>query len=306
MSIDELLDKLAAAEQDFQGKEFLAPVVGTNRVQVRIAGIICDVTITENLPADYFGYAILRAQSTREATFEREASMVEMDAYLRLFPVVRVILLDEKPSYWLTMPAHKGDERFQIQGPVVLQLPAEDLRRFETVLAAFDGRFFWFRGRDPSRNPALAAYLREQLIQEDQQGLPTAPDALHKKGLSAEERATYALVWASRAAEQQDRVELRLRSALAHAGAELRDYRERGNAYVVHYVVDGRTHVSTVRQDDLSVSTAGICLAGQDNLFDLASLVGVLRQAGASDLVWVGPDHLPEEEYRRIHPLDNH
>jgi hypothetical protein len=305
VSIDDLLDKLEAAEREFEGTEFLAPIAGTNRVQVRIEGIVCDIAIKKNLPREYHGWGVLRALSTKKAAFEREASMAEIDAYLRLFPAVRLILLQQEQRHWLAMPAHRGDTRFRIQGPVVVRLPGDGLQRFETVLSAFDGRFFWFRGRDPSRDPALAAYLREQIILRDDRGMPPQPDMLHKKGLSAEERGVYAFAWAKLAAEQRDRVEVRLSDALAHAGAELRDYSERGDAYVVRYVVDGRTHISTVHQDDLSVMTAGICLAGQDSHFDLASLVGVLREAEQRDLVWIDPDHLPEEPCWQIHPPDN-
>lgn len=305
MSIHDLLDKLAAAEQDFEGSEFLAPIVGSNHVQVRIAGIICQITVSKNLPRDFRGWAILRALSTKEASFERQATLTESDAYLRLFPVVRLILLKQHRRRWLAMPALQGDRRFQIKGPVTLWLSEEGLARFETILSGFDGRFFFYRSRDPGRDPSLAAYLREQIIRQEENALPPLPDSLHRRGLSAEERGAYALAWAMVFQERRDKVEVRLSEALEHAGAELRDYSERGDTYVVRYVVDGRPHVTTVRQDDLTVMTAGICLAGRDRHFDLSSLVGVLREAEQQALVWVDPDHLPEEHYWQIHPPDD-
>jgi hypothetical protein len=305
MNIDDLLDKLEKAEQEFAGTQFLAPVIGSGQVQVRIAGIVCQLAITGNLPQGFQGWAILQAQSTSEASFVREAGLAEVAAYLRLFPTVRLILCQARPKRWLAFPAHLGDSRFQIQGLVPLWLPEEGLGRFETVIARFDGRLFWYEKRDPSRDPSLAAYLREQLAHRDEKGFPADPEKLHKPGLSPEEQAAYWLVWSQILEARRDRVEDRLSEALAHAGATLQDYSERGDVYVVRFLVSGRAFSSTIRQDDLTVMTAGICLAGRDRQFDLTSLVGVLRQAGRQGhMVWVDDRHLPEDRYWAIHPPD--
>ena len=154
MSIDDILNRLEAAEQNFAGTQFLAPILGPGKVRIRIAGIVCQLAITDKLPRKFQGWAILQAKSTSEAVFVREAGLAEVAAYLRLFPTVRLILCQAGHNRWLAFPAHLGDSRFQIQGLVPLWLPEEGLQRFDTVLARFDGHLFWYERRDPSRDPS--------------------------------------------------------------------------------------------------------------------------------------------------------
>lgn len=252
--------------------------MGEGKVSVRLAGVVCEVKSIAGLPAEFKGYAILRARSISAADFNRSASLDEIARYLALFPAVRLILIGRERGAWWALAAQHGDARIHLDGPVVVQLAEEGLERFETILARFDGHRFWHERRDPARNPALAAFLREQLADTSVGGLPPTAERLHAAGLAREEREAYAYVRSLLAAARRDQIEVRLTDALAHAGAELRGYNERGDVYVVTYLVDGRQHTSIVRRDDLTVMAAGICLSGQDRHFDLASLVGVLRE----------------------------
>jgi hypothetical protein len=297
--VTDALNRLAAAEERFLASEFLAPVVHGGQVQVRIAGVICTLRFR---PADFEGWGVFRPASPSDAMLVRPAKLAERQRYLELFPLVRLILAGRREEQWLALPAHRADARFQILGVIPVRL-VEEARLFEVVETRFDGMQFWYAGPDARFDPATASYLRQEL------GLLTPPEKLERSGLTAEERAAYALnYWPRYEATEEarrSREEQRLRGALAYAGAELKDYVERQDAYTVTYEVDGQRHVSAVAKKDLSVQVAGICLSGEDANFDLHSLVGVIREAQVGGgLVRVGEVNrgMPEEHYWRVHP----
>jgi hypothetical protein len=294
MGIDDLLNKLEAAEQDFLASEVLAPVLPGQAVTVRIAGIVCQLQVDNRR---FEGWAILRPLSISQAHIVRPARRAEAAAYLKLFPATRLIAVLREGRRWHGLAAQKGDTRFHIDRPVPILLAEEGIQPFETLAARFDGRFFWYERRDPRRNPALAAYLRQALNEK------IAPDDLHKSGLSAEERAAYSWAWSLLEEARKNTVEQRLAEALAHAGGQLQAFIERDEAFTITYEVDGARHVSTVRKNDLTVLTAGICLSGQDQRFDLTSLVGVVREGAARRrIVRVGEQGMDEADYWRVHP----
>jgi hypothetical protein len=267
-----LLDQLAAAEERFLCGTFLAPVRRGGEVRVRIAGVICRLTVA---PPDFEGWGVFQPTSAIAAQLVRPARLAERQRYLELFPRMHLILGGRAGADWLAVPAHQSDRRFQVQGAVPLQL-VEEGQLFETVESRFDGAHWWFDRADGRRDPGAAAYLRQALRDM------VAPDRLNRAGLTAEERAAYTRNYEPRfraqEAAQRDRTEQRLRQALAHAGAGFRGYMERADCYRVEYDVDGGHHVSVVGKEDLRVQAAGICLSGTDQHFDLQSLVGVIRE----------------------------
>jgi hypothetical protein len=269
-----MIDRLAAAEEQFLAQEFLAPVLrGGAKVRVRIAGAICEMTVTGRATE---GFTVLRPRSHAEATPVRPATMAERRAYLQLFPALRCILTRRDGDTWHASLC-AADPRVPNDVPVEVRfVDGADL--FDTVVARFDGRSFWFDSLDEQADPRLATYLREQLVRM------ARPAKLEYAGLTAAHREAYASLHAQRLAaiqaDAQTREQRRLGRALAHAGATLRAFTDAGrDAYRVTYDVDGRRHVSVVRKADLTVQVSGICLSGRDRDFDLNSLVGVLREA---------------------------
>jgi hypothetical protein len=272
--IHDALDRLAAEERKFLGAEFFAPVLRGGRVGVRIAGIVCQMRVT---PSDFEGFGVLRAASHAEATLVREARMSERRRYLELFPRVLLVVSSRTGKATSAVPSNEPDARFSVAGEIDLRLVDDEAELFDTIAARFDGSQFWFDQIDPRVDPAIAPYLRQALA------AMTELRSLDRRALSPGHRIAYLLKYNARLAamieDERTRHERRLRDALEHAGAALRDFAEHRDEYRVTYEVDGRRHVSVVRKDNLTVQTAGICLSGRDRDFDLASLVGVLRES---------------------------
>jgi hypothetical protein len=266
--VRDLLNRLAAEETRFLAADFLAPMLGAGVVHVRIAGIVCRLRVDEN----FQGWGVFRPTGMATARLLRPANLAERRRYLEALPLRRLILCRAERRCWLAWPAHHADHRFANDALIPVRF-VEEAELFDSVVARWDGVQDWFEALDERADPSAALYLRESLRQM------TLPEQIHRRGLTAEQRAAYAVAHALRLEAERDRTEERLRAALAHAGAELTDYLGRGDGYRVEFCIDGQRHVSLVAKDDLSIELAGICLSGEDRHFDLQSLVGVLREA---------------------------
>ena len=55
--VSDMLQRLAVAEANFLSQDFLAPVVTDGTVRVRMAGVVCQLTIE---PADFRGWGVFR------------------------------------------------------------------------------------------------------------------------------------------------------------------------------------------------------------------------------------------------------
>lgn len=267
-----LINRLAAAERQLIGQTFLAPLVGGGRVRLRLGGLLYSFVVGSATP----GWWICRALDNRRAEAVEEAAPWQRGDYLRLWPALRLVLLEPlRNGAWLALPFSPSDaaQRFGMNGLMVVQL-VESGRPFERVIARVEGATLWYDEQDRRADPALAEGLREALA-----GGREAPGL---SGLGAGERAAYTLLMErSRAAQEADenaRTGRRLREALEMGGARLLGYDIAEGVLRVSWERDGQRSVTLVSQA-LDVLSAGICLSGEEQLFDLTSIVGVVREA---------------------------
>jgi hypothetical protein len=293
MNARDLLNKMEEAEDRFLRSSFVAPVVRGGGVQVRVAGIVLRLAVT---PAEFEGWAVLKPVDQCRARVVAGAKLSQVKEYLAVFPRVRLVLCEKRAAGWWGISAGDADRRFRLEGPVPVLL-AEDVQTFDTVRTRWDGTRFLFESRDPGRDPSVPAYLRKSLEARAE------PASLVRPTLTPQERMAYEWQHLLAVENLRDATEERLRQAVAHADGRFESFIERRDHYAVTFLVDGQPHTTTIGKEDLAVMVAGICLSGEDEKFDLASLVGVIREGQNGRIVRVGDDGaLDVEEYRQAHP----
>lgn len=265
MPARDLIDRLGREEDAFFRAEFVSPVAGRGSVKVRIAGIVCTLSVRN--PRD--GWHVLKPVGPREAEIVRPATRTQVRDYLKLFPRARLVACFCYGRTWLGRQATAPGRGARIEGLVPIAL-SEGLLLFQTAVVRFDGAAFLLESTE--RHPQ-AAWLRDQLQRRIE------PPDLKRPGLLPAEREAYADMLRLQQDLERAPEERRLAAALEKAGATLDSYAEERGVFRVTFLVGGERKTAVVSKSDLTVVSAGICLDGRDGDFDLTSLVSVFRQA---------------------------
>lgn len=272
--VRKLIARLGAQEAALMKATFLAPCLPGSRVRTRVQGLLREF----EAPARFEGWGLFAPENERRARLVAEADPIAVSEYLALLPGFRLRLAHAVSGRtWLGYPVNEADARQRLGQvrPLLVHL-VDGGRRLEVVLARRDGGALWFDSVDRKADPQEAELLEDALERQVQ------PGALSGKGLTPEMRTAYELAATQekffqetlRARNEHER----LRQALKVGGGDLRGYLDRGDHWVVDWTDgQGESHSSAIFKEDLTVLSAGICLAGEDGKFDLQSLVGVVE-----------------------------
>ncbi|MFB2768208.1 hypothetical protein ACE1AT_02775 [Pelatocladus sp. BLCC-F211] len=274
--IRKLINQLAAKENNIRSTHFIAPCLRGGKVRTRVAGII--YTFNPK-PRNFEGWGIFQPVDEKIATVVEEPNLPQIAEYLQYLKPLRLRLAHPLRSQtWLAYPVNEADmrQRCGYCRPVAVNLVTEGAK-FEVIIARTDGAAWWFDECDRRADPLVTEKLREHLKQV------TPPDKLHFQGLTPEMRTVYEIVAQQTkefaALQQPQRDEKLLQKALQMGGGELHEFRDRQDHWVVNWTTaDGEYHTSAISKTDLTVMSAGICLSGEDEKFDLQSLVGIVEQ----------------------------
>lgn len=262
-----LLDKTRELEKEFLNSSFLAPVRG--EVAVRIGGILYTLNVE---PKNFEGWAVLKPKDFTTAVVAGDPQPHQIYEYLKAFPLLRCMLLKKiRGKTWLALPYNLSDamQRFKIKRPFLIHL-VERGDVFEHIKAAYDGANFWFESVD--------AGVSLEKIEKMREGITRQQEEIQIKDFTREERMAYSFVLSDVKEELMGREERNIRDALKRGGAELSSYGEAEGNHVVRWKFDGEEYTTVVKKENLSVVSAGICLSHRDELFDLTSIVGVMRE----------------------------
>lgn len=269
MKVNNLFKKIEKAEQKFLNSEFISPVLKRSKVRVRILGLVYELGVRDN----YEGWATLKPTSPTCAKITGTPSLLQIHDYLEKLSKIRLILCEKRKDLWYGINQQiKG-----IEFPIFF---AEGIELFDSILARYDGSNYWFEGQDRSTNPFLAEYLRFSL----RKNIPF--DGLSQPGLTPFHREAYRWQLFLKEKKITELTLDKLKDAVGHGGGEFHSYIEHGNSLIVTFSLDGEDYRATVRKKGFEVVSAGICLEGQDEKFDLQSLMGVIKEGQGKQVIY--------------------
>lgn len=258
-----LFAKLAEQETKFAAEQFLAPVISGQKIRIKIESVLMELDVT---PKRFSGWGVFSCKDYRTAKRIRVANEFERDEYLKLFPAIRCIVVKKGDDHFgICLP----DSRFKITGEIPISLPLE-LQQFDCVLVRYDGENFWFDSKLFEYNPQ-ADYLRDEFSKK------TKVDALSINGLLVEHARAYTVLQLEEAKLKKLTTEGKIQDAIKRGGGIYKSFVERGNTYTITYSINNKDFTSTV-DTNLRVQSSGICLSGRDKMFDLQSLMSVIRE----------------------------
>lgn len=265
-----LIEKIGEKERKISDLTFVSPIFSNEIVATYIDGLLYTFTIPKTDP----GWYVIKPINVHQAKIIDEAKVQEKDKYLRCLGKIYITLVFKKDNVYMGIPDKSNKYDFPFQEIIPVFLHDDIVLDFDRIIGRYDGSNIWFESVDMRNDPAKSDYLRESFENNIQ------PSKIKYEGLIFEEKLAYTLRTSLDKKFKEDHKKSSLKDDVEHAGGEFVSFLERSDHISITYRVDGEQYTSHISKgDDRKVLAAGICIDGNDNKFDLRSLITVMREA---------------------------
>jgi len=314
--IQKLIDSMADSEDALYGSTFVCPIFDSDRIATRVSGLYHFFTIPKVSP----GWYRVKALNSKKAEIVGECEPHEKESYSRLFPKVRMIPVLKEGLLFKAIPIGNNSTILGLNTVHTIYFADDFVREFDLIVCRTDGSHVWYEEPDFGLDPEIPEYLRKSLEERVHQealtyrglnkdckrsyALRVAMDESIQAEIAERARKARELELerrreeAARAQEgtrrelvrkEQDRlksIEGTLEGDVAHAGGEYLAHEEKSDHYRIRYIVEGVEYISYIaKTPGHQVLSAGICLDGEDQQFDLKSLITVIREGQDKGLI---------------------
>lgn len=265
-----LIKKVGEKERKITDLTFISPIFNNEIVATYVDGLLHTFTIPKTDP----GWYIIKPTDIRRAKIIGTAEINEKDKYLRYLGKIRMTLVLKKDDVYMGIPDKSNKYNLPFQEMIPVLLHDDMVLDFDRVIGRYDGSNIWFESVDMRNDPAKSDYLRESFEKHRRSS------QIKFENLTFEEKIAYTIRTSLDKKFIEDRKKSSLKDDVEHAGGEFIRFVERSDHFSVTYRVDGEQYTSHIsKNEDRKVFAAGICLNGNDNKFDLKSLITVMREA---------------------------
>jgi len=270
----DLINKIGEEEDSITERDFISPVFSDTIVMTKISGLSYFFSIPKTNP----GWYKIRPISKDKARIVSEANLEDKDTYLKCLDRLRVVILFKHKEAHYAIVDKSNKFGIPFRDPIMVYLCDDTVMEFDRVFVRYDGSNFWFESIDSNNDPAKSDYLRESFQK--------FKNVVKFSGLTFEEKYGYSLRINLDKKYAEDRKIESLKEDVTHAGGVFKSFHERKDHYSVTFEVDGEDFTSQVTKDPMhKILAAGLCLNGNDRIFNLKSLITVVREAQDRNIV---------------------
>lgn len=251
--------------------QFVAPSFWGSDVALLVNGLKASYKVAK----EFHGFGVFET-SNKKAKLVREAEIAEILQYKELLKRTYFILISRfKDNSWIAYPAYSQpfSVTFWQPKPTLIHF-VEEGQCFDTVKVSFNGQFLY----DGHAFNSTTMEVKEHLISNLEKLVE--PQVLSVKNLSPEMKVAYSVILNSIERENPAKIlEKKIKDIVMRNDGKVHGLVEKKKSIVIRWTsAAGNVYNTEINTDSMFITSAGLCLDGDDRKFDFQALMGIVNQ----------------------------